>query len=300
MRPPDPGNGNAPLREQRGAEGNTAKLYADDSTLLSRWRLLGEACCDANMSRASLAVLHSIADRVGKDGTAWPSIRRIASDTGLDNRTVTRVIKVLVKFSYLIRQSGNRTEANIYRLGVGDSAHRVRASLPLGAKRPVGANLSEGCGQGLQKGVGEPAHVILPLNLPIEPSHSLVRAKQVPADASSRFDEFWKAYPRKVGSKEKLAPKWKAKKLDRIADQIITNVVERTAHDRQWQEKRFIPHPSTYLNQSRWLDEWERVGTGSAAGEEQPPAGLSAVEKVEWHLTRRKSVVSVQSGGRTE
>jgi DNA-binding transcriptional ArsR family regulator len=72
---------------------------------------------------------------------------------------------------------------------------------------------------------------------------------------ASRFLEFWAAYPRKVKKAEALKV-WKAKKLDRLADQIIADVKNRQQRDRSWIEG-FVPHPTTYLRGERWEDEIE-------------------------------------------
>jgi hypothetical protein len=73
--------------------------------------------------------------------------------------------------------------------------------------------------------------------------------QQVP---TSRFDEFWKLYPEKVGKKP-CATKWKARQLDRVAEVIIADVRQRIATDRRWRDG-FVPNPETYLNQDRWND----------------------------------------------
>lgn|GEM_PF-1247522 len=71
-------------------------------------------------------------------------------------------------------------------------------------------------------------------------------------DAPDRFEEFWSVYPSKVGKKPCRA-KWKARKLDRLADTIIVNVEARIAKDQRWKDG-FVPNPLTYLNQDRWND----------------------------------------------
>ena len=81
-----------------------------------------------------------------------------------------------------------------------------------------------------------------------------------------RFAEFWDAYPQKKG-KAKALQIWKSKKLDRIADDIIADVQNRTQMDVQWQDKQYIPHGSTYLSQERWLDE---ITTSSQVGNRSP------------------------------
>lgn len=67
------------------------------------------------------------------------------------------------------------------------------------------------------------------------------------------FEEFWKVYPRKVN--KKLARKiWQRQKLDEKTEIIIKSVLE---YAKQWDEIRYIPHPSTFLNGERWEDEFE-------------------------------------------
>lgn len=73
-----------------------------------------------------------------------------------------------------------------------------------------------------------------------------------------RFEEFWKEYPvnRKVGKKPCM-DKWANKKLDSIADKIITHV-KAMKQSKQWKDG-FNPAPLTYINQERWEDGIEKV-----------------------------------------
>jgi hypothetical protein len=75
------------------------------------------------------------------------------------------------------------------------------------------------------------------------------------SQSSTRFAEFWVIYPagpRKV-NKRGCEQKWKARKLDGIADVILSGL-RKWIHSQVWQEKdgAFIPMPATWLNQDRW------------------------------------------------
>jgi hypothetical protein len=73
-----------------------------------------------------------------------------------------------------------------------------------------------------------------------------------------RFDEFWEAYPKKVGKKAALAS-WKKVKPDtELFDKIMT-AIGRAKATWQWQREngRYIPNPKTWLNEGRWDDEYE-------------------------------------------
>jgi hypothetical protein len=82
---------------------------------------------------------------------------------------------------------------------------------------------------------------------------------------NDRFNDFWSEWPsskRKV-AKEECHKKWKAQKLDSLAEMIITHV-KLMKLTKQWKEG-FDPAPLTYINQKRWSDE---VHNDEPAGEE--------------------------------
>jgi hypothetical protein len=65
-------------------------------------------------------------------------------------------------------------------------------------------------------------------------------------------NEFWEPYPNKV-AKSKCEALWGRLKLDGDAEAIMAGLKRWQACE-QWQNPRFIPHPSTFLNQERWKD----------------------------------------------
>ncbi len=73
---------------------------------------------------------------------------------------------------------------------------------------------------------------------------------------SCLFDEFWKAYPRKE-SKPKARTAFEKIKPDEELLRKMLDSIEKWKKTDQWQEDggRYIPHPSTWLNQQRWEDE---------------------------------------------
>lgn len=92
------------------------------------------------------------------------------------------------------------------------------------------------------------------------------------------FEEFWMRYPRKVG------------RLD--AKAVYLRVVKKTtpeailkgldAHLGPWStfEKKFIPHPATWLKQGRWLDEPPTPATaGSPTRSQQARAVTESIRQ---------------------
>lgn len=74
------------------------------------------------------------------------------------------------------------------------------------------------------------------------------------AHEENTFDEFWKTYPVK---KNKVRAKkiWDKNKLSMLVTLICCDVMTRSQKDSQWQDKRYIPHPATYLGNRLWEDE---------------------------------------------
>lgn len=76
----------------------------------------------------------------------------------------------------------------------------------------------------------------------------------------SRFDEFWKAYPRKV-KKADARRCWSRKRLDAKADEILAHLAQRIVSDEQWLDEggKFIPYPASWLNGDSWEDEYAKA-----------------------------------------
>lgn len=104
--------------------------------------------------------------------------------------------------------------------------------------------------------------------------------------AERRFDEFWAAYPKKVGKKAAQAS-WNKIKPDTDLHGKIMTAIGRARATEQWQREngRFIPNPTTWLNQGRWDDEYEEgVHNGSDSkhsdgGKQQPTTTPQGTER---------------------
>ena len=69
-------------------------------------------------------------------------------------------------------------------------------------------------------------------------------------NSAHRFDEFWSAYPRRVG--RKAAEKSYAKALDEISEDELISAARAYASAASGADPKFIAHPTTWLNQGRW------------------------------------------------
>ena len=93
-----------------------------------------------------------------------------------------------------------------------------------------------------------PNHKPITINQYKEPSS--------PGKPDDGFAEFWKSYPRKVGKGAALKAWGKIKSKADTLQAILKAIAWQCTSD-QWTKDggQFIPHPSTWLNEQRWLDE---------------------------------------------
>lgn len=114
------------------------------------------------------------------------------------------------------------------------------------------ARVREGEGDGLRFAQGTVD------DLPEEPDDSPAKpTSKAKARVEAWFDEFWAAYPKKVGRGDALKAYKKIKLTEPLHRQML-DAIERARQCEQWQREqgRFIPNPATWLNQERWSDEY--------------------------------------------
>ncbi len=89
------------------------------------------------------------------------------------------------------------------------------------------------------------------------------------------FLQFWQAYPKRV-AKDAAFKAWLSRRDDLPAIEILLDILERHKQSEQWlrDEGKYIPYPSTWLNQGRWLDV---EGTNSNANRPEWAQGLGEI-----------------------
>jgi hypothetical protein len=95
--------------------------------------------------------------------------------------------------------------------------------------------------------------------------------------APEYFDEFWKAYPNKVG-KDAARKAFDKRKVTRALLDEMLAAIARQRQSKQWADDggKYIPHPSTWLNEGRWMD--EGLSVGASVGASADPDSRSAIE----------------------
>lgn len=197
-------------------------------------------------ARALRAVLITISDAANRDGEyARPTKDGIIEGSLYSRGQATRIVSALIADGWVsvTEAGGGRGLATTYRVWMTERepAHGEPES---DRNRLIG--------------LAKLAH------LDPKPAHSTMSDVLVsdntgyteePIHARTPFDEFWSAYPRKVGKPTARAAFLRAVKRGSDPDLIVAGA-RRCA--REWKaaktEERFIPHPSTWLNDDRWND----------------------------------------------
>lgn len=69
------------------------------------------------------------------------------------------------------------------------------------------------------------------------------------------FEDFWKAYPRKIG-KTQASKSWEKISIsEEVYHQIMAGLDNYIKYEWKGKEMKYIPHAATWLNQERWKDE---------------------------------------------
>ena len=167
---------------------------------------------------------------------AFPSQKRIAQRNCVCEKTVQRKIKILCDLN-IITKIKRKNKTNAYKFNfnkVGDSVvpyekeGRGLSSVPLERTQlsPIGKDSQES-------------------------SNNII--KDISNDNILAFEEFWKNYIRKDGSKQKAKDKYiKILKEKNITHQLLLDALKKFNKKVEGTETQYIPHCTTWLNQRRW------------------------------------------------
>lgn len=230
------------------------------------------------MSIAQKAVLISLADNANDQGVCWPSIPTIAKRVCASERAVQNAIKWLEAAGVV---SANRSNGRHTSYTVTPAAYSPQQEIHPRTRFTSAANApahdmhhtpAPDAGVPPQEMHQPPQEMPSNHHKPsIEPSRNRqgASAKKEKAKAGALFERFWQAYPRKVAKAdaEKAFQKLGA---DEVLLTVLLAAILKQSASAEWREEggKFIPHPATWLNGKRWLDEQAPVPVAGAA-----PAG---------------------------
>jgi DNA-binding transcriptional regulator YhcF (GntR family) len=172
--------------------------------------------CDTTTTKLILFILSNYAD---ENQSCYPSEKHIAKLAGVSDRTVRRSLRYLEDFG-LLRIKHQQGTSNRYFLSVDTHVQPPMDTTVQTLRTPVTNNT---------KG----------------------KTKDI---YSAEFEEFWKVYPRKENKRESFK-KWK-KAVEDITEKKLLVYTIRFAEkvQRDNTQEKYIPHPTTWLNQGRYED----------------------------------------------
>jgi len=208
-------------------------------------------------------LLRSLKDggRLYYEGVEDNFASELALDIDEDEENVKIVVAFLMANNILTQNEPDEYElitAHEMTDSECDSAARVRRlrerkSLEAGGKALL-------CNGDVTNGNGSVTARNVEIDIELEKKERVRENKRKRADCvdySVGFEDFWRIYPRKVDKKGSYQ-KWLRAGADdskAITETIIADVKRRIDGDWKKTDTRYIPHPSTYLNQRRWEDE---------------------------------------------
>jgi DNA-binding transcriptional ArsR family regulator len=207
------------------------------------------AAWDLNMPHGPKFVLLSLCDQANDAGECFPSIETIAQRCSMGERTVQGHVKALEDAGFLAR-SERLGRSTIYKLNPrkicthADSAPPQKTAETPADSAPAPADSAPAPADSAPITITKPS--------PNQETNQTSHADQ----SAGLFDDFWVAYPKKIG---KQAAEKAFAKVKRPADTLalILKALEWQCKSEQWQRDggQYIPNPATYINQGRWLDE---------------------------------------------
>lgn len=203
-------------------------------------------------------VLLCLANYAGEDGrNAFPSIARLCADTGLSERAVRNNLRELEESGVIRRGNQAVAAAFIDRADRRPTVYDIcmdeaeRGAADAARETTGGTSFQNGGHLTTERGAADAP----------EPSynHQLNRQKDsslpLGDPLKAEFEEWYRLYPHKVGRGQALKAYRSARK--KIGQAELLDAVKKfsAAVLRAGTEKRFVPHPSTWLTGERWADE---------------------------------------------
>lgn len=110
------------------------------------------------------------------------------------------------------------------------------------------------------------------------------------------FEEFWSAYPRRVGKDAALKAFAKRKPDEGLLDRMLCAIKAQNASE-AWRKDagQFIPHPSTWLNEGRWQDEAIAQPQAPPRTYYTPPPPPTPEERARADAARKLAVSSIRN-----
>ena len=221
-------------------------------------RVMSEVFARYPVGGGEMLLALAMADHASDDGSrVFPTVKMLADKTRQSERTVQRQIQNMLDMGWLILVgfgNGGRSCANEYRI-----SHDWIKGVNLSPFKKGDIDDIKGDTTGKKGDIDDIKGDTVVTRK--EPSITINNHQEPPAGVrekiqSSEFNEFWQAYPKKVGKAEaqkafsKINP-------DEFVLQAMSDALDWQRMSDSWTKNngQYIPNPATWLNGRRWEDE---------------------------------------------
>lgn len=172
-------------------------------------------------------------------GYCWATNNYFANLYGISKYTVSRSINILINHNYLVSKTvykDNTKEIEKRVLSIADSTINI-GGIVKKSNRGIDENRNRGI---VKKRKGNNTSI-----------NNIYSANFNKDDA---FERFWSLYPRHINKKKAYNSFVKKCTDETVLQKMLSAIVDQKETE-QWQNEKFIPHPTTWLNGERWEDE---------------------------------------------
>lgn len=208
-------------------------------------------------------------------GSVYPSIAKLAKRISCSERQAQRIVHgliddglVAVVGNFLGGVPGQSRQYRInvkklFTLSLGASVAQLQpAPAPVGTGdilSPVEMDEKQGVGVTPTTPTGD-------MGVTLSPMYPSLNTPQPPNGGACGFEEFWNAYPKKE-AEAKAKRLWTKLAPDVALHRVIVDAVRVQSSGANWMKDdgRFVPMPSTWLRDKRWLDTVAGVASAEPA-----------------------------------
>lgn len=209
-------------------------------------------------------------------GYCWATNEHFSELYGLSVGTVSRLISQLEAKGYIRCEMAATEKGSERRIYAGVFVVEPGGGIDEKRKTPIDENVKGGIDEkrkgGLDENVKQNNKIINNKNTPLPPKGGRARNTCVPKYRADWFERFWALYPRKT-NRLRAVQAWDKLKPDLELCKIMSQALKAQINMPQWSDPQHIPHPSTWLNGARWMDEIPQVRAASQSREEGGACG---------------------------
>ncbi|WP_270329139.1 helix-turn-helix domain-containing protein [Lactococcus lactis] len=202
---------------------------------------------DNRLTPLARLIYGEIAALANIHGFAWISNGKLAKKYQVSIKTISISISKLQELGYIQSQltyKENSKEVEQRNIYINPINENVNTPYTKNSTPPI-----QKCKEGMEKNVKDNNTS----NNTMNNTNNNIADKSADSVLDERFENLWKLYPRKAGSKQKAKSAYKKAIKKGTTDETIKNGIMNLINERR--DITFIPHGQTWFCNERWNDE---------------------------------------------